>query len=146
MIPSSGQNGLSRLDSFTTWPPDAAAVSSGVSRRTSCAGLSSRRPLNDGARRCPSCVHSANSTSQTSSGSTQTTSACRTFGIFGTTASGDAVAAERLELREQRVDVAVGEAGAAVADPVQLAAAVRAEHERAEAAGAARPGPSSSRR
>ena len=47
------------------------------------------------------------------------------------------LAAQRLEQLQQRVDVPVGEAGAAVADPVQLAAAVRAEHERAEPAGAA---------
>ena len=85
---------------------DAALGSArpGSSRCTSRAGLSSRSPWNDGARRCPSCVHSANSTSQTSFGSTHTTSPLRTFGIFGTTANGDVVASQRLELREQLVD------------------------------------------
>ena len=57
-------------------------------RCTSRADLSSRSPWNDGARRRPSCVHSTNSTSQTSSGLTQTTSAFLTFGIFGTTGNG----------------------------------------------------------
>src|SRR5215212_491609 len=61
----------------------------GSSRRTSVAGLSSRNPLYDGARSRPSCVHSANSTSQTSSGSTQMTSLFRTFGIFGTSRNGE---------------------------------------------------------
>ena len=56
--------------------------------RTSRAGLSSRSPWNDGARRWPSCVHSANSTSHTSFGFTHTTSPLRTFGIFGTSANG----------------------------------------------------------
>src|SRR5579864_8170807 len=44
------------------------------------------------------------------------------------------VGAQRLELREQLVDRPLREARADVPDPVQLLAAVRAEHERAEAA------------
>jgi hypothetical protein len=50
---------------------------------------------------------------------------------------GRRLAPQRLELREQLVDVPLAEAGAAVADPVQLAAAIGAEHQRAEAPGAA---------
>src|SRR5438270_11553437 len=45
----------------------------GISRTTSSAGLSSRRPWNDGCRRRSSEVHSLNSTSPTSSGFTQVT-------------------------------------------------------------------------
>ncbi len=45
----------------------------GISRTTSFAGLSSRKPWNDGCRKRPSDVHSVNSTSATSSGFTQVT-------------------------------------------------------------------------
>ena len=142
MIPSSGQKTLSRLESLS----DALPLPDLVGQRLlACApppaALSSRRPWYDGARRWPSCVHSANSTSQTSFGSTQTTSPLRTRGIFGTSANGDVVALERAQLREQLVDLRVGEAGADVADVLELAAAVDAEDERAEASPARRPWP-----
>src|SRR4051812_33866396 len=45
----------------------------GISRTTSFAGLSSRRPWNDGCRRRSSEVHSLNTISPTSSGFTQVT-------------------------------------------------------------------------
>src|SRR5205814_4740687 len=45
------------------------------------------------------------------------------------------VASQRLELREQVVDLPLGETGSAVADPLQLVTTVGGEHERAEAAG-----------
>ena len=73
----------------------------------------------------------------TSSGSTQTTSPLRTRGIFGASANGDVGALERPQQPEQPLDLVVVEAGADVADLAQLAALVDAEHERAEAAGAA---------
>src|SRR5687767_2761549 len=47
-----------------------AAGDFGTSRTTCFAGLSSRRPRNEGCRNRPSLVHSVNSTSQTSSGFT----------------------------------------------------------------------------
>ena len=90
MIPSSGQNGLSRFESLRTRLPLLISGSiDGRSRCTSSASLSSRRPWYTGARSLPSCVHSAKRTSATSSGSTQTTSPLRTFGIFGTSANGE---------------------------------------------------------
>jgi hypothetical protein len=46
--------------------------------------------LYEGARSRASCVHSTNSTSHTSFGSTQTTSDLRTRGIFGGTRNGEA--------------------------------------------------------
>ena len=51
-------------------------------------------------------------------------------------ANGDVGALERPQLREQLVDRPVGEAGADVADVLELAAAVDAEDQRAERAGA----------
>ena len=86
--PSSGKKTLSRLESLSERFPTRSSAGSASSRCTSRADLSSRSPWNDGARRRPSCVHSTNSTSQTSSGLTQTTSVFRTFGIFGTTGNG----------------------------------------------------------
>ena len=46
------------------------------------------------------------------------------------------VSPQRLELLQEPVDVVLGEAGAAVADPVDVVPAIRPEHERAEAPGA----------
>ena len=90
MIPSSGQKGLSRLDSFSSRLPFwiSGSIGVGASSTTSSAVLSSRSPWYTGARRCLSCVHSTNSTCATRFGSTQTTSALRTFGIFGTSRKG----------------------------------------------------------
>ena len=72
--------------------PASHVVGSGSrSRRTSGAVMSSRRRRYDGERRRPSCVHSANSTSATSTGSTQVMSVFRTRGIFGVSANGESV-------------------------------------------------------
>jgi hypothetical protein len=49
---------------------------------------------------------------------------------------GRLVPPQRLELLEQLTDLALAEAGADVADPLPLPAALDAEHERAEAAAA----------
>ena len=132
MISSSGQKILSRLESLT-FPSCAAA---GRSRRTSSAGLSSRSPWNEGARRWPSCVHSANSTSATSLGSTQTTSPFFTFGIFGTTGNGDSSRRSGSSCSSSSRIVALVEARADVPDPLPLLAAMDAHHQRAEAAAA----------
>ena len=104
MIPSSGQNGLSRFDSLRTRLP--RRISSGIgarSRCTSLASLSSRRPWYTGARSRPSCVHSAKRTSATSRGSTQTTSPFRTFGIFGTSANGGSSVRSGFSLSSSRL-------------------------------------------
>ena len=69
--------------------PFLISVGNGSSRRTSSGSLSSRTPRKVGKRRRPSCVHSTNSISTTSSGSTHLTSLFRTRGIFGSVTSGE---------------------------------------------------------
>src|SRR5207248_8540185 len=55
------------------------------------------------------------------------------LGHLGHLAEGRVPSLERPQLREQPVDLLLGEAGAAVADPHELVAAAHREHERAEA-------------
>ena len=122
---------------------------SAAAARAAHRGPACRRggPGSDGARRWPSCVHSANSTSQTSSRLDPDDVALRAPSASSARpANGDVVRAQRLELREQLARSRVAEAGADVADPVAAPAAVNAEHERAEACRRAGPGPSCSRR
>ena len=90
VIPSSGQNGLSRFEKRSSRRPRFTTGGRGTrSGRTSAGALSSRSRRYEGARRRPSCVHSANSTSATRTGSTQVMSDFRTRGIFGTSAKGE---------------------------------------------------------
>ena len=103
MNPASGNRTLSQLEIFSRRPSTTTAKAPsgsgstdsnrtsgdadpapGVSRVTSTASLSSRNPLYDGARITPSAVHSRNSISATSFGSTNT--ALR--GSFGTGSNG----------------------------------------------------------
>ena len=84
MIPSSGQNGLSRFESRRVRRP--FLTSSGIGGRST--GTSSRSPRNTGARRRPSRVHSAKVTSAANRGSTHVTSAARTRGMRGVRTSG----------------------------------------------------------
>ena len=108
--------------------------------------LSSRSPSNTGARRCPSCVHSANETSASRTGRTHTTSPFRTFGIFGTVANGASAVDERRELRQQLVDRALGEAGADVPDPRELVVLIPCRARARRSRPRAGPAPSCSRR
>ncbi len=107
------------------------------SRLTSGAALSSRRRRYDGARSRPSCVHSANSTSATSTGSTQVTSELRTRGIFGTSANGESGRSSGASSGTQPLDLAVGEPRPDVSGPAQHTRVVYPGDERAEPAYAA---------
>ena len=138
MIPSSGQNGLSRFESFSTplAAPHLRAERLAAPAAPRSVVLSSRSPWYDGARSRPSCVHSANSTSQTSFGSTQTMSALRTFGSFGASANGVVGRSSGRSSPSSRSISASAEAGADVARVAQPARPRRPPRsERAEAAG-----------
>ena len=133
MIPSSGQNELVQVGQFQ----DPLALPELRLDRGSLAlhlirllvltqPLVHRRPQ-------PAVVRPlGESISATSSGSTQTTSPLRTFGIFGTSAKGDVSRRSGFSLASSRVDLGLVEAGADVPGPAQDAVLVDAEDERAE--------------
>ena len=104
MIPSSGQKGLSRLDSFSSRLPFriSGSIGVGASGATSSAVLSSRSPWYTGARRCLSCVHSTNSTLRTSSAPPRRRPPWRTFGIFGTSRKGGVARSSGLSIFSNR--------------------------------------------
>ena len=84
---SSGQKSLSRLESFSRCPRSSPRPAAPAARPPpTCRRGAPGRTARAGGRRAST---RANSTSQTSFGSTQTTSPLRTFGIFGTTANGE---------------------------------------------------------
>ena len=128
MMPSSGQNGLSRFERRSVRLP--LRISSAIGGRST--GTSSRTPRKTGARSRPSRVRSAKVTSAASAGSTQVTSAARTRGMRGVATSGDVGRDSGRSSGQQRLDVSVADARPHVAGPVEPVRLPPAEDERAE--------------
>ena len=103
---------------------------SGFSTTISSAGLSSRRPWNDAWRILPPLVQERNSISATSSGFTQTTP----FSLAAAPEKGEASAFSASSFCLRSAGDLAGKAGADMADRLQLAALVIADHQRADAA------------
>ena len=140
MIPSSGQNGLSRFESLRTRGPLRISgrhrlLARDAPPRPPCPRAGPRRPVRAAGRRASTRRSGSRATSV---GSTQTTSSLRTLGIFGTLRERRVSSARSgFSLASSRSISAVVEAGADVACPAEAAFLVDAEHERAEAVRAA---------
>ena len=132
MIPSSGQNGLSRFESRSSRRPERIDARQRVGGAHLLGRLVVAESEVAGCRRCPSCVHSLKRPGRRAAARP---TGCRPCARAAASAPPRTAGScrQRLEQLQEPPDLGVVEAGADVADVAQLAALVHGEDERTEA-------------